>query len=133
MVYLLLLILSIVGVVETIYLIRRRVSQKRPICIVGHECHKVLESKYNKTLGIYNDVTGLVFYMMVALAIALLFVGIEPIIWWDRLARTLVAGGVLISLYFIYIQWHVIKAWCFRCLMSAFTVFLMALVILIYG
>lgn len=127
----LLFTLAAIGVSETVYLIRKRMAREKPICIISKSCHQVLESKYNKIFGISNDVAGLIFYIIFSFIAAWLVIGIEPMIWWDRLAKALITGGVLLSLYFIYLQWRVIKVWCFWCLMSAFTIFLMALVILI--
>jgi uncharacterized membrane protein len=91
----------------------------------------VLESRYKKTLGIRNDVLGIVFYAVISVATAFLFIGVEPVIFWDRFARTLIFAGVFMSLYFTFLQWRVIKVWCFWCLMSAFTILLMGLIVLI--
>lgn len=126
----LLFTLAAIGISETVYLIRKRIAQERPVCIIGQECHQVLESKYNKILGIPTDITGLVFYVVISLITAFLVIGLEPIVWLDRLAKVLILGGAFVSLYFIYLQWRVIKAWCLWCLISAFTTFFMALIVL---
>jgi len=127
----LLFTLAAIGISETAYLIRSRIALKAPICVLGEKCRQVLDSSYQKTLGISNDVLGLVFYFVVSLLSAFLVIEIEPIILWDKIIGTLILGGALMSLYFIYLQWRVIKAWCFWCLMSAFTIFFMLLIILI--
>ena len=127
----LLFILAALGIAKTVYLIKKRIAQEKPACILGGEkCHLVLESKYNKTFGISNDVFGLAFYVMVAVLTAFLVIEIQPVVWWDVLIKLLIAGGTLFSLYFTYLQWRVIKAWCFWCVSSALIIFAMALIII---
>lgn len=130
--YALLFTLSAIGISEAVYLIRQRKAGQRPICVIGEECHLVLESKYNRILGIvHNDVLGLILYIFIAFITAFLVIGIEPIFLWNRIAQISILAGTATSLFLIYIQWRIIKVWCFWCLMSAFTVFMMAFIILL--
>lgn len=115
----LLLGLTAAGAIQALYLLRKKMTKKIPVCIIGEECGKVLESKYNKLLGIPNEVLGLIFYIVAALLVVLQ--------WKTLLDITIFAGGFF-SLILIYLQWRIIKAWCFWCLMSAITVFLMVVV-----
>lgn len=130
----LVLIISLIGVLETIYLIHKRRLADHPVCPMGGRCDIVLSSKYNKTLGIHNDIAGLAFYVFfVALSILFLFeyqfvLAYQSIIL--TAASVVLMIATLMSLRFIYLQWRVIKAWCFWCLMSAGTVFLIDLVFL---
>lgn len=126
----LLFTLAAIGISETVYLLRQRIAQKRPVCVIGEECHKVLESRYNTILGIPLEVFGLAFYIVISIIAAFLVIEIKPVQWWDMAAKIFIAGGVLWSLAFVYLQWKVIKAWCFWCLMSAATVFLMGVIVL---
>lgn len=128
--YALLFTLAVIGISETVYLIKKRKTQEKPACILGEDCCKVLESKYNKIFGVHNDILGLVFYILISFIAAFLVIGVEQQGLWVVLAKIMIFGGVVMSLFFIYLQWRVIKAWCFRCLMSAFTTFLMAIVVL---
>lgn len=129
--YALLFTLAAIGVSETVYLLRKRKVQEKPICVLGDACHRVLESKYNKIFFVQNDILGLVFYLVVAFITAFLVLELQPHNLWSALAKLLIFGAALMSLYFTYLQWRVIKAWCFWCLMSAATIFLMALIILL--
>ena len=128
--YALLFTLAAIGISETVYLIRKRMAQEKPVCFLGGGCHLVLESKFNKLFGVHNDVLGLVFYIVISLITAFLVIWIEPMVWLDALAKILILGGVIMSALFTYLQWRIIKAWCFWCLMSAITVFLMAIIVL---
>jgi len=127
----LLFTLAAIGVSETVYLIKKRKMLERPVCIVGDDCSKVLESKYNKILGIHNDILGLVFYLTASFITAFLVIEVESLRFWTLSARLMIFSGAVFSLYLTYLQWRVIRAWCFWCLMSAVTVFLMLIVILL--
>jgi uncharacterized membrane protein len=127
----LLFTLAAIGISETAYLFRTRRENQRPVCIIGSDCHQVLESRYSKTLGIRNDFLGIMFYILISVITAFLVIGVEPIAFLDKFARILIFAGVFMSLYFTFLQWRVIKVWCFWCLMSAMTIFLMGLILLV--
>lgn len=124
----LLFTLAAVGVSETAYLIREKFSGRRPVCVVGSSCHQVLESRYNRIAGVPNEIAGFLFYVVVLFLTAFLVIGIEPRAFWVKGLQGLMVVGVLLSGYFTYLQWRVLKAWCFWCLMSAATIFLMAFI-----
>ena len=129
--YALLFTLSAIGISETVYLVRKRIAAEKPVCPIGEDCTLVLTSKYNKLFIIPNDVLGLLFYIAASFIASFLVIGIEPLAFWNFVFRISVAAAALISLFFTYLQWRVIRAWCFWCLMSAFTIWLMEGIILI--
>lgn len=123
--------LAAIGISETVYLIKQRMAGAKPVCFIGGGCSEVLESKYNKFFGlIYNDLLGLVFYVLVSVLTGLMVLEIGNI---SVMIFGLIIGGALASVYFTYLQWQVIKKWCFWCLMSAITTWLMVLILLIGG
>lgn len=126
----LLFTLACIGISETVYLIRKRIEDSKPACFIGGSCTLVLYSKWNKTLGIHNDVLGLFFYAVLSVITGLSVVEVEPVTLWQNIAYVGVSIGALMSLYFIFLQWKVIKVWCFWCLMSAMTIGFMALIVL---
>lgn len=127
----LLFTLSAIGIAETVYLIRSRIASEKPVCVLGQSCSLVLESKYKRLLIIDNDILGLLFYIVCAVISAFLVIGITPTHTWEIVLRILAEIGSLLSVLFTYLQWRVIKAWCFWCLMSAFTIWFIRLIILI--
>ena len=126
----LLFTLAAIGISETVYLIRMRMAQERPVCVFGEECHKVLESKYNKFLGIHNDIFGLAFYIVISFMTAFLNIGIKPLFFWDISAKILILLAAVISIMLTYLQWQVIKSWCTWCILSALTVLGMGIIVL---
>lgn len=127
----LLFTLSALGISDTVYLIRKRIAAEKPFCPIGESCTLVLTSKYNKIFLIPNDVLGLLFYIFICFVAAFLVIGVGPLAFWKIIFQLAVAVGSLLSLFFTYLQWRVIRAWCFWCLMSAFTVWCMGVILLI--
>jgi uncharacterized membrane protein len=129
-VFVILSILAVIGIGETLYLIRTRHNAEQPICLIGHNCAKVLTSKYNRLFGIHNDVLGLTFYITtLVLSVALVMnAGDEDLLL--NMLRILVAGAVTMSSILIFIQWKILKAWCTWCLSSACNNALMAVTLL---
>lgn len=126
----LLFTLACIGISETVYLIRKRLADSKPSCFIGGSCTLVLYSKWNKMFGIHNDVLGLFFYAVMSVITGLLVIEVAPVTLWQNIAYVGVAIGALMSLYFVFLQWKVIKVWCFWCLMSAMTIGFMSLIVL---
>ena len=99
---------------------------------MGKECSKVLGSKYSKVLLFHNDTWGLIFYIFISAVTAFLVIGIEPIIWWEILANLSIMSAAVISAILTYLQWRVIRAWCFWCVLSALTIFGMGIILVIF-
>ena len=129
--YALLFTLSAIGISETVYLIRKRIASEKPVCPIGSGCVLVLTNKYNKVFIVPNDILGLLFYVAASFISAFLVIGIEPLAFWSFIIKLSITLGALLSLFFTYLQWRVIRAWCFWCLMSAFTIWLMGIIIVI--
>ena len=122
--------MAALGIAETAYLIRSRIVAERPVCPIGGNCAAVLGSTYNRLLGfVHNDVLGGLFYLAMAVLTALVVIGIGPAGILTRAMIFLASGGSVMSAALIFLQWRVIKAWCFWCLMSAGTVFVMAAIL----
>ncbi|OGI71050.1 hypothetical protein A3B84_02500 [Candidatus Nomurabacteria bacterium RIFCSPHIGHO2_02_FULL_35_13] len=126
----LLFTLSAIGISETVYLIRKRIVSEKPVCPIGSGCEIVLASKYNKIFIIPNDILGLLAYIIISIIAAFLVIEVAPIYFWGLLIKILISIASIMSFIFTYLQWRVIRAWCFWCLMSAFTIWLMGIIIL---
>ena len=128
----LLFTIAAIGISETAYLIRKRQEEEKPVCpIFGGGCETVLNSKYNRLFfGMHNEYGGIIFYIVLAVIAALLVIGIDSASFLVLIAEILLVLATLATLALIYIQWKIIKAWCFWCLMSAATVGLMDIILL---
>lgn len=117
----LLLVLCLIGILETIYLIHKRKKAEHPVCIIGEGCSVVLNSKYNKTLGIHNDLLGLIFYIITIGVIVTSLLTRTP----DYFIQICLITGTISSIIFMIIQFGVLRSFCFWCTMSALTIFAM--------
>ena len=129
--YALLFTLAAIGISETMYLIKKRKGHQEPVCFIGGSCQIVLESKYNKIFGVHNDILGLLFYVFLSVILGLIVIGVEPVEKWTLLSKISIFSAAFFSIYLVFLQKYVIKAWCFWCLMSAITTWLMSLIILL--
>lgn len=128
----LLFTLAAVGVAETVYLIRKRRAEEQPVCIIGDDCHIVLSSKYNRIFGIHNDVAGLAFYLASLVFTAGFLLQLVDTGILTNLFGLMLAGASVFSLILVFIQWKLVKAWCFWCLMSSITNWLMTAVFVLH-
>jgi uncharacterized membrane protein len=122
------LFFAIVGILDTLYLIYHKISGTDVACwfFPPEWCRKVQYSSYSKTFGIPNAVAGLVMYIVILL---LLWLYVSEIIAWWPLA-SLITFGFLFSMYFVYVQAFILRAFCTWCVVSAINFSAMFLVVL---
>ena len=129
-----LFILSAIGVSTVSYLIGQRLAAERPVCPIGDRCHEVLESKYNRLFfGLHNDVLGFLFFVATASIMAAIVILENPAFtaFAFNAFQMMLGLATIMSLIFFYLQWQVIRAWCFWCLKSTGLVLLMDLIVVI--
>ena len=105
-----------IGVLDTLYLIYHKMMGTDVACVFFPKewCYKVQHSPQSKTFGIPNSVSG--FFMYVAILILTYTYAAGFIAFWPILA--LVTFGFLFSLYFMYVQAFVLRAFCTWCVVS---------------
>jgi uncharacterized membrane protein len=127
----LLFTLSAIGISEASYLVRKRIAAQAPVCPIGGGCETVLTSRYNRLFaGVNNDVAGLLFYLAMAVLTALLVISESPSELIPLAVMALLAGATIVSAALTFVQWRILHAWCFWCVMSAATVMLMDIIVL---
>lgn len=131
--YALLFTIAAIGISEASYLVQKRKSNEAPVCPIGGGCEAVLKSEYNKVFGVNNDLLGLLFYIASALIAGVVVIyenrpDIQSI--GINILGIMLIGATIMSVYFVYLQWKVIKNWCFWCIMSAATVVAMDVIVL---
>lgn len=132
------LFLALAGTTDAGYLLIQTVSGKAVVCPsvpVGrfnlNQCNIVLATSYAKFLGLPMALYGLVAYLFFAiLSLYGLTNGRSPVI---KFLPYLSGFGVLISAYFVYLQFFVINALCFYCLISATIMTLIFILSAIYN
>ncbi len=125
--HLIIFILAIAGLAEAIYLNYECRRHRAPVCLIGNQCDIVWDSQYSKTFGVSNEVLGLIYYATLALVEWMLLLGDTSSLMIIG-EYIILIGGAIMSLYFFYVQWRLIKAWCFWCTLSAVIVWAMVAV-----
>ncbi len=119
-------IFGVIGVIDTLYLIYHKLRGTDVACVFFPKewCYKVQHSPQSKTFGIPNSYLGFVMYIVI-LALTALFV-MGSVSFWPL--QAIVTFGFLFSMYFLYVQAFVLRAFCTWCVVSAvnFTVMMIA-------
>ena len=126
----LILILAFGGALEAAYLVEKRFKSEKPVCPIGDDCSKVLESKYNHIFYVHNDIAGLLSHLAIFAISGLLILNNWKPELLTILLKVIITFSSVISAVLVYIQWKIIKSWCFWCWVSAIIVWLMAIILI---
>ncbi|MBI2055121.1 MAG: vitamin K epoxide reductase family protein [Candidatus Sungbacteria bacterium] len=111
------LILGSLGFLDALYLSVSYISGVPPSCFITSSCDVVTTSEYAAIWGIPVAMLGVFYYFTVSL-LALLTLDtknekfLSGLSWFTLL-------GFLASLWFVYVQFFILKALCIYCLLSA--------------
>lgn len=114
------LFISIIGLLDSIYLLIIKISQNPLLCIQGiGDCWSVNTSKYSEVYGIPVSIFGILGYLLISLLILIIRYNTAL----EKKASYLFFGftciGFLYSIYLTYIEIFVLKALCPFCILSA--------------
>lgn len=112
-------IVSLIGVLDTLYLTKSFFSKDGVICLIDQGCDVVTTSIYSSWGGVPVALLGLAFYLFAALVSALLYYGKAPKVSLLFL-KTAVSIALAVSLWFTYLQLFALNAICEYCILSAF-------------
>jgi len=118
--YIVLILLAVVGVVDSGYLTIEHFQNTIPPCSVNPlfgDCGKVLQSEYSVIAGIPLALIGLLHYSFFTLVLIVSLLKKNKVA--GVLANVLSFIGIISSLYFVYLQLIVIKSICLFCMVSA--------------
>lgn len=120
-----LVVLSLIGLADALYLVVATYTDTPIICGVIEGCNDVAKSPFTRIFGVPLSVYGTGYYLV---ALMLSF----AIVQWGRArARQLMllwaVAGVLFSIYTFYLQAFVIDAWCIYCIISEIVTVLLLL------
>lgn len=126
--FFLLILLSLLGVVDSTYLTFEHYKQVIPPCTINHllpiasDCGKVLRSSYSVVFGIPVAAFGIVQYSFLLIALISLIIYRKKIFTFWFILQSL--NGAIFSLFFMYVQIIILKSICLYCTLSAFISFL---------
>ena len=112
-------ILAVGGILNAGYLTYHEVRKKPLICPLDHDCSYVTQSKWSRVFGVRNEVLGLLFYLgnLSIMIVSLSAAHLAPELYFLLLVMN--AGGFLFSLFLVWVQFFVLKDYCFYCMVSA--------------
>jgi uncharacterized membrane protein len=120
---------SLIGLADSIYLTVEHLSGRSVRCTIVTGCSEVLSSPYASVRGIPLALVGAIGYFLVFSLATLAAFGYKVA---GQLLAVVVAVMFLTTLWLLYLQAFVIKAFCQFCLLSALvTLILSALIIAI--
>ena len=112
------LAVSFLGFLDATYLTAQHYLGTIPPCVITTGCETVLTSEHNAVFGIPVALLGAIYYLALFLLTVLSLDMKRGII---RLVALLAPLGFFASLYFVYLQFFVIKEICSYCIVSAAT------------
>lgn len=138
-IFFILLLLSVLGLIDASYLTYEHYNNVIPPCTVNtllplfSDCGLVLRSSYSVVFGVPVALIGLIHYFILTLAIGLAVTTNKKHWWFWVFFQT--ATGAIMSIYFMTVQFFIIKSFCIYCTASAlisFTLFLLSYLSLDY-
>ena len=114
----LIVVLALGGLMNATYLFQHIESGTPLVCNIEGltECNAVAQSKYAYLFGIPIALYGVIFYGILVIVSAL------EVILFDQFLRRVIQAlafiGVVMSVYFLYVQIAIIHALCVYCLVS---------------
>ena len=111
-------IVSFLGFLDATYLTAQHYMGAIPPCVITTGCETVLTSEHSVIFGVPTALWGAIYYLLIFI-LAVLALDLKPEI--IRFAAYLTTIGFLASLYFVYLQFFVIKEICSYCMISAAT------------
>ena len=116
------LLLSILGFLNAFYLYWQHKKEiktgQKMFCLIGGDCGAVVGSKYGRTIGIKNEITGMVYYFLLGLY-ALTNIFLPPFAHkFEIFAKIIVLAALAFSFYLLFVQTVVLRKFCSWCLIA---------------
>jgi len=113
------IVLCVLGLANSLYLVRKHQQKKPLICPLEHDCSVVTESRWSHVFGVRNEVLGTLFFLsLLGGILSTIFApALQPTIFFLLIMGT--GGSLLFSGFLIFVQIKIIKDYCFYCLLSA--------------
>lgn len=112
------ILLALIGLADSTFLFAKRLTGEPIPCVLGFTgCDEVAKSEHSVLFGIPLSAYGMAFYLGIGI-LTLLYADTKKFLF-AKLMLGATTLGFLMSLYFIYVQKFLIKAFCIYCIISA--------------
>ena len=126
--YALTAVVALVGLADAIYLTVEHLAGRSVRCTIVHGCSEVLSSPYATVRGVPLALIGAVAYFTVFSLATLAAFGYK---FTEKVLTVVVALMFLTSLWLVYLQAFVIKAFCQFCLLSALVTLVLTILVVL--
>ncbi|MBI2676489.1 MAG: vitamin K epoxide reductase family protein [Candidatus Yanofskybacteria bacterium] len=110
-------VFSLIGFLDAVYLTVQHYNNGILPCLIFSGCDKVTSSSYAKVAGIPVSLLGAGYYFIVLVSTILYFdTGNKKVL---EILKNLPIAGFAATLWFLFLQFFIIKAICFYCVVSA--------------
>jgi uncharacterized membrane protein len=124
-----LILLSLLGMIDTLYLTSVHFSQASAFCALVQGCDVVLQSSYSIVFGIPLAMIGLLYYTTLFACATIWFARKDEL--FLKILLGISWAGLLASIWFVYLQFFVLDALCQYCIASfiiTLSIFVIALI-----
>lgn len=116
-------VFAVIGFADASFVTLKNLRGETVPCSILEGCDTVLQSEYSRLFGQSVALWGALYYGIIILLIAVFLVRQRKDILKSMVLLT--ALGSIMSVYFIFLQFFIIKAVCLYCLVSAGSSFLL--------
>lgn len=120
-------LVSLVGIADSIYLTVEHLSGRSVRCTIVAGCSQVLSSAYASLNGVPLALIGTIAYFTV---FSLATLAAFDYKWAGKLLAAIVGAMFLTTLWLLYLQAFVIKAFCQFCLLSALVTLILTVLVI---
>lgn len=120
------ILLGGIGIVVATYLTLMAHSPESVVCSIGGSCEIVLSSKYASFYGMPTAAFGIIWYVAF---LFILWLALIKRMWSVLPLQIWAVGGLVTSLYLLYLEAFVIHAYCTWCLVSLGVIVLLNLLV----
>ena len=114
-----LLVIALLGFADASYLTIEHYHNAIPPCTIVSGCEIVLTSAYSTFLGIPISLLGALYYLAILIGAFAYIEGKHE--RFLRVALVLTTAGMVMSLWFLFLQAFILHSYCLDCLGSALT------------
>ncbi len=111
-----LLILSVVGAIITLYIIIASLVKCEMVCFANKKCNKLHTSRYRRRFLVPHAIIGLLFYVAVGWAALYGFERFDGSYY--TITLTIALAAVAFSTYLLFAQRKIIKGFCGQCTLA---------------
>lgn len=130
-----LLFLSILGFFNAYFLHwqykRFLKTKKKMFCLIGQDCTKVVSSSYGKTLGIKNELIGMLYYAVLFILTIMTFISPPLTSFINAIIFFISLVAFVFSIYLLFVQTNILATFCSWCLFAIILNTLIFLVVFI--